>query len=78
MTCPVALLDAQVGGMVAAFLVRYPQVQLQLDATNRRVDVVAEGIDVALRVRPPPLDDSDLANVAYLRALADRVVNRNN
>ncbi|HML81819.1 MAG TPA: LysR family transcriptional regulator [Thiomonas arsenitoxydans] len=69
MTCPVALLDAQVGGMVAAFLVRYPQVQLQLDATNRRVDVVAEGIDVALRVRPPPLDDSDLV----LRTLAERV-----
>ncbi|MDD4888049.1 MAG: LysR family transcriptional regulator [Thiomonas sp.] len=68
MTCPVALLDAQVGAMVAAFLLRYPQVQLQLDATNRRVDVVAEGIDVALRVRPAPLDDSDLA----LRVLADR------
>ncbi len=68
MTCPVALLDAQVGAMTAAFLLHYPQVQLQLDATNRRVDVVAEGIDVALRVRPTPLEDSDLA----LRVLADR------
>lgn len=68
MTCPVALLDAQVGVMVAAFLVRYPQVSLQLDATNRRVDVVAEGMDIALRVRPLPLDDSDLA----LRLLAER------
>ncbi len=67
-TCPVALLDTQVGAMLAAFLLRYPQVQLQLEATNRRVDVVAEGVDVALRVRPLPLDDSDLA----LRRLADR------
>ncbi|OYV36728.1 MAG: hypothetical protein B7Z80_14755 [Rhodospirillales bacterium 20-64-7] len=49
-------------------MLRYPRVQLRLDATNRRVDVVAEGIDVALRVRPTPLDDSDLA----LRVLADR------
>ncbi|CUA98420.1 LysR family transcriptional regulator [Thiomonas bhubaneswarensis] len=69
MTCPVALLDAQVGALVADFMVRYPQVQLQLDATNRRVDVVAEGIDVALRVRPPPLDDSDLV----LRTLGERL-----
>lgn len=69
MTCPVALLDAQLGAMVADFMLRYPQVQVQLEATNRRVDVVAEGIDVALRVRPPPLDDSDLA----LRVLANRL-----
>ena len=68
MTCPIALLDMQVAPMIAAFLLRFPQVQLQLEATNRRVDVVAEGIDVALRVRPMPLDDSDLA----LRVLANR------
>jgi DNA-binding transcriptional LysR family regulator len=68
MTCPIALLDLQVAPMIAAFLKRFPQVQLQLEATNRRVDVVAEGIDVALRVRPTPLDDSDLA----LRVLANR------
>ena len=68
MTCPVALLDAQVGDMAAAFLAVHPRVELQLEATDRRVDVVGEGIDVAIRVRPPPLPDSDLV----LRVLADR------
>jgi DNA-binding transcriptional LysR family regulator len=31
-----------------------------LEATNRRVDVIGEGIDVAIRVRAPPLQDSEL------------------
>jgi len=59
-TCPVALLDAQVAEMLAAFMVQCPLVEIHLEETNRRVDVVAEGIDVAIRVRPPPLEDSDL------------------
>src|SRR5690606_35157616 len=67
-TCPVALLDAQVAEMLAAFMVEYPLVHIHLEETNRRVDVVAEGIDVAIRVRPPPLDDSDLV----MRVLAER------
>ena len=42
--------------------------ELHLDATNRRVDVIGEGIDLAIRVRPPPLEDSELV----LRVLAER------
>ena len=68
MTCPVALLDANIADMVAAFLVEYPRVVIHLEETNRRVDVVGEGIDVAIRVRPPPLEDSDLV----MRVLAER------
>jgi len=68
MSCPVALLDARIADMVAAFLVAHPRVEIHLEETNRRVDVVGEGIDVAIRVRPPPLEDSDLV----LRVLADR------
>jgi DNA-binding transcriptional LysR family regulator len=68
LTCPVALLDVRVGEMVAAFMAAFPRVEVHLEATNRRVDVVGEGVDIAIRVRPPPLDDSDLV----LRTLADR------
>ena len=68
MSCPVTLLDASVGPMLATFLQTYPQVELQLDATNRRVDVIGEGLDLAIRVRPPPLEDSELV----LRVLAER------
>lgn len=67
-TCPVTLLHVHIGPMLAQFMARYPGVTLQLEATNRRVDVVAEGVDVAIRVRPRPFDDSDLV----LRILADR------
>ncbi|MCW5603251.1 MAG: LysR family transcriptional regulator [Burkholderiales bacterium] len=67
-TCPVALLQANVGTMLADFMAKYPQTTLHLEATNRRVDPVAEAIDVAIRVRPPPLQDSDLV----MRVLADR------
>ena len=68
MTCPVALLNARVGDMVAAFMLANPQVEVHLEETNRRVDVIAEGIDIAIRVRPPPLQDSELV----LRVLTDR------
>ena len=68
MSCPVTLLEASVGPMLAAFLSAYPQVELHVDATNRRVDVIGEGLDLALRVRPPPLEDSELV----LKVLAER------
>lgn len=67
-TCPVGLLNFHVGEMVGEFLSRYPRVSIELEDTNRRVDVLAEGVDVALRVRPLPLEDSDLV----LRVLSDR------
>lgn len=67
-TCPVTLLDSRIGEMVADFMVVHPRVEIHLEATNRRVDVIGEGIDVAIRVRPPPLQDSDL----IMRVLADR------
>ena len=68
MSCPVMLLDLRVGDMVAAFMAAYPRVEILLEDTNRRVDVIGEGLDLAIRVRPPPIEDSDLV----LRVLADR------
>ena len=60
MSCPTTLLEVRVGTMLGEFLRRHPKVDLHLDATNRAVDVIGEGIDLALRVRPPPLEDSEL------------------
>jgi DNA-binding transcriptional LysR family regulator len=68
MTSPIPLVNAYVGVMLADFMVRYPHVTVQMEATNRRVDLVSESVDVALRVRPPPLQDSNLV----MRVLADR------
>ncbi len=67
-SCPVTLLQERVGAMLADFMVQCPGIAIHLDATNRRVDVIGERIDVAIRARPPPLQDSDL----ILRVLAER------
>jgi DNA-binding transcriptional LysR family regulator len=53
--------------MIARFMAECPDVEVHLDSTPRRVDVIAEGIDIALRVRFPPLEDNDLV----MRVLAD-------
>lgn len=68
LSCPTALLQMHVGQMLADFMQMHPKLELQLEATNRRVNVLAEGMDLAIRVRPPPLEDSDL----ILRVLSDR------
>jgi DNA-binding transcriptional LysR family regulator len=46
--------------LVSRLLAEYPRVQIQYELTNRRVDVIEESFDVALRVRMPPLESSDL------------------
>ncbi len=68
LSCPIALLHAHVSGMLADFMALNPHVTVHLEATNRRVDVVAEAMDIAIRVRPPPIQDSDLV----MRVLSDR------
>jgi DNA-binding transcriptional LysR family regulator len=59
-SCPVALLNSQFGALIARFMVANPAVEVHLESTNRRVDVIAEGFDVAIRVRFPPLEPTDL------------------
>ncbi|AYC31549.1 LysR family transcriptional regulator [Pseudomonas cavernae] len=60
LSCPTALLNFWVGPMLARFLVQYPRISLQVESTNRQVDLIQEGIDIALRIRFPPLESSDL------------------
>lgn len=59
-TCPVALLHGRVGTILGDFLAENPRVTVHLEATNRVVDVISEGLDVALRVHASPFKDSDL------------------
>ncbi|MGU7784252.1 LysR substrate-binding domain-containing protein [Burkholderia sp. PU8-34] len=60
-SCPVALLSSGVSAIISRYLAANPQVHVVVDATNRRVDVVEEGLDFAIRVRLPPLESTDLA-----------------
>jgi DNA-binding transcriptional LysR family regulator len=59
-SCPSSVLYFQVGEMVARFMAECPKVEVHLESTNRRVDVIREGFDMAIRVRFPPLEESDL------------------
>src|SRR5579864_8726630 len=59
--CPTGPLQGGVADILGQYLTTHPEVSVALEATNRRVDVVDEGIDIAIRVRLPPLADSDLA-----------------
>ncbi|MCH9826239.1 MAG: LysR family transcriptional regulator [Gammaproteobacteria bacterium] len=58
--CPVMLAQRQLAAMLRQFMDSYPKISVELEASNRRVDVVAEGFDVAIRARVPPLQDGDL------------------
>ena len=55
--CPVTLAQSTVGPLIPRFLLRHPEVRIDMQVTNRVIDLVQEGVDVALRVRST-LDDS--------------------
>jgi DNA-binding transcriptional LysR family regulator len=50
-SCPVALAQTVVAHVLPEFLGKYPKVQVRIAASNRRVDLINEGFDVAIRVR---------------------------
>ncbi|HWW11838.1 MAG TPA: LysR substrate-binding domain-containing protein [Brevundimonas sp.] len=58
--CVPGLLTYQMGGLIARFMALYPEVEVHLHSTSRRVDVIGEGFDLAIRVREPPLEQTDL------------------
>lgn len=59
-SCPVGLMMFQFGALLARFIAENPAVTLEVEGTNRQVDMIADEIDVAVRVRFPPIEESDL------------------
>jgi DNA-binding transcriptional LysR family regulator len=64
-TAPVFLGRTLIGAWSEAFLARHPNIKLELSVTDRHVDLIREGFDVALRVGELP--DTELT----ARKLAD-------
>jgi DNA-binding transcriptional LysR family regulator len=60
LACPVALAQTALARIAPEFLERYPRVRLLVHASNRRVDVLNEGFDAALRVRTRPTGEDGL------------------
>lgn len=57
---PVSLAQQQMPALLPAFLARHPQVRIQMHVSNRRVDLINEGFDLAIRVRNTLDDDGSL------------------
>lgn len=70
-SCPVGVAHIFLAPILSKFLRAHPEVRLELDLTNRRVDVIGEGYDVALRIRTA-LDDSNL--VVRTFGISDQVL----
>jgi DNA-binding transcriptional LysR family regulator len=60
-TAPPDLGSTFLADVVVAFGERYPQVQIELALTNRAVNLVAEGLDVAVRASARLVDSSLIA-----------------
>jgi DNA-binding transcriptional LysR family regulator len=59
-SCPVSLVQTIVAHVLPDFLAQYPKVQVRVHSSNRRVDVIGEGFDLAIRVRDKLDTDSSL------------------
>jgi len=61
LSCAPGLIYFHIASLLVQFMARYPEVTVEMTATSRRVDVIKEGFDLAIRVRYPPIEDSDLS-----------------
>jgi DNA-binding transcriptional LysR family regulator len=59
LSCPLGLQHA-LAGPLPGFLAAHPRLRVQCIATNRRVDLIHEGVDIAIRVRERLDTDADL------------------
>ncbi len=81
-SCPDLLAQSLLAPLLPEFMAQYPEVRILLEVTGRRVDLINDGIDVALRVRSRledsasivarPLGQSPLFLVASPALLAER------
>ncbi|MFY0569459.1 LysR substrate-binding domain-containing protein [Archangium lansingense] len=71
LSCPLGLME-EVSPLLADFLARHPRVNLQVVATNRRVDLIHERIDIAIRVRTTL--DTDAAFMLRTLARSRRIL----
>ncbi len=64
-SAPTLFCDVFMGRIAAGFAARYPDVELEVSADDRTIDLVAESVDFVVRVNPRP--DGDLVGRCFLR-----------
>ncbi len=65
-SAPVTMTETFMAPLITDFLKRHQDVQITLLSVNRDVDIIEEGIDISIRIKSLPLQDSGL----HFRALA--------
>jgi len=60
MTCPVSMAQFYVARIVSEYMREYPKVRVELDATDRVVNLVEERVDLALRAKFGAISDPGL------------------
>src|SRR3954471_15101704 len=60
LSCPVSITQNVMANILPGFAEKYPQVKILVLSTNRRIDLINEGVDVAIRVRFKLDTDADL------------------
>lgn len=59
-SCPVSITQNVMTTILPEFCEKYPQVRILMMSTNRRIDLINEGVDIAIRVRFKLDTDGDL------------------
>lgn len=60
LSCPVSLAQTVLAQVLPDFLATFPKLQVRVLASNRRVDLLGEGFDLAIRVRNKLDTDADM------------------
>ncbi|WP_449428717.1 LysR substrate-binding domain-containing protein [Rhodanobacter umsongensis] len=60
LSCPVSLAQTVLAYLLPDFLAQYPKMQVRVLSSDRRVDVIGEGYDLAIRVRSKLDSDANL------------------
>ncbi|MCH7335751.1 LysR substrate-binding domain-containing protein [Acinetobacter sp. NIPH 2699] len=59
-SCPPLMMHFQIRKLLNQFLKTYPKVEISLELTSRRVDVLHDDVDIAIRTNFEPTQDSSL------------------
>jgi len=62
--CPIELGQLVLGRILARFLTKYPEINIEVELTNRKVDPLEEGVDILFQIAAPK--DNRLHTLALL------------
>ncbi len=76
LSCPPSIADSLIAPLISAFQASYPAVRIHVMVTDRLVDHISEGVDLALRVGPVMSQNWIVANLTLLRGSSGSEVRR--